>query len=122
MIRYFQAAQMKEKLDMININVYREKISKSFDNQIMATYIIPKVCCVTKADSIGQISRKTYHLSLYFMIRGCSPTKMSYLQSHIDILLLRPEIMGTPHPVSGKLEPHDTWLVRWPSLYACVTD
>ena len=43
-VRYFQAAQMKECFDMISINVYRDKISRSFENQVMATYI-PHVHC-----------------------------------------------------------------------------
>lgn len=38
MIRYYQASQLKENHNMMNVMVYREKLSKSFENQVIATY------------------------------------------------------------------------------------
>ena len=36
-IRYYQASQLKENHRMAKVMVYREKLSKSFENQVIAT-------------------------------------------------------------------------------------
>ena len=36
-IRYYQAAKYQEKYNMMNLNIFQEKLSKSFENQVMAT-------------------------------------------------------------------------------------
>lgn len=36
-VRYYQASQLKENHKMVKVMVYREKLSKSFENQVIAT-------------------------------------------------------------------------------------
>ena len=36
-VRYYQAAKMQETYGMMTLNIYQEKLSKSFENQVMAT-------------------------------------------------------------------------------------
>ena len=64
-------------MDMINVSVYREKISRSFENQIMATYAdIPTA--VSFANVVGLILSKTYLYSLYSTMRECP-----FLDAHL---------------------------------------
>ena len=36
-VRFYQANQLKENHHMVKVMVYREKLSKSFENQVIAT-------------------------------------------------------------------------------------
>lgn len=36
-VRYYQAATLQESYNMINLSIYQEKLSKSFENQVLAT-------------------------------------------------------------------------------------
>ncbi|KAL6720241.1 Histone deacetylase hda1 [Lecanora helva] len=74
-IRYYQANQLKEAHNMTNLVIYRDKLSKVFDGQVMAT---PN-------------------------FEGFAPL--------LVVIHDPPEMMGTPDPVSKRLELHNTWLL-----------
>ncbi|KAI9042059.1 histone deacetylase hdaA [Aspergillus affinis] len=73
-IRQYQAKHLYDNYKLTSLYIYRNGISKSFENQVLA-----------------------------------SP---NYYQ-HVPLIVIfhdPPDIMGLPHPVTNKLEAHNTWL------------
>ena len=106
-VRYYQANQMRESHHMDNVVIYRDKLSKAFEGQVMATYDHARHFGVVDVDcNLGQIMKILFPYWSYFTIReSLNLIFMSVL------IVSRPEIMGTPHPVSKRIELHNTWLV-----------
>ena len=62
-VRFYQAAKLQETLNMINLNIYQEKFSKSLENQVMTTsvYIFIDLSTIyTNVERTGLTSNKKF--------------------------------------------------------------
>lgn len=62
-VRYYQASKFKESHNMINLNIYQEKLSKSFENQVLATYVMNFSLCAG-----SDLHRPNFELDLPLLV------------------------------------------------------
>lgn len=78
-VRKWQATTLWDNYEMTELFIHREQLSKSFENQVLAT------------------SNYTTARPLFVVLHD------------------PPEAIASPHPRTGKIELHNTWLVRVPN-------
>ena len=113
-IRIYQTSQLRECYNMTSVMIYRDRLARSFENQVMATYVTPSWFrkYLTWNDYRPNFEEDIplvviFHDPWAYPFRLGQPNWLTYF---------RPEIMGTPNPVSRQLELHNTWLVRDQSI------
>ena len=91
-VRRFQATTLWDEYEMTPLFVLKEGLSASFENQVLATWVILE------------------YLNILLRLTMCSP---SYPEKRPLLVILHdaPEMIASPDPRTGKLELHNTWLV-----------
>lgn len=89
-VREWQSKKMWEEHKMSAIFIMRQKLSKSFENQVLATY----VACLD-SQAYANLGSPNYHEARPLLVIFHDP----------------PEAMGFPDPRTSQLELHNTWIV-----------
>lgn len=90
-IRDWQAQQLWESQKMIPLFIARDELSRSFDKQVLASYVDAPICARTPTDK----ARSNYNTERPLLLIFHDP----------------PDMLGTPDPRTQVLSSHNTWLV-----------
>ncbi|KAK0817700.1 Histone deacetylase hda1 [Friedmanniomyces endolithicus] len=98
-VRKWQATTLWDEHDMAPLFIHKEQLSKSFENQVLATQAFP---------------------TAYVPLRTLTDSRRPNYMAACPLLIILhdpPQILASPDPRTGKLELHNTWLTDTVKTY-----